>query len=126
MRRYAWSLPIRGFTRVATRDADIGGTVVPAGARVLLLYASANRDERRWDDPERFDVQRDVAGQLGFGFGTHMCAGMHLARLEMASLVSALVRHVGRFSLGEPVWAMNNVLRGLASLPVTVSPAGGP
>ena len=112
--------PLRGFTRVATVDSDVDGTIVPAGARVLVLYASANRDERKWEAPERFDVRREVRDHLGFGFGAHVCAGMHLARMEMAGLLNALAARVERFELGEPVWVQNNVLHGLASLPVSV------
>ena len=112
--------PIRGFTRHVTRDCLIDGTPVPAGARVLVLYASANRDERKWTDPERFDVLRDVREHVGFGFGIHVCVGMHLARLEMTALLTALARRVSRFELGAPVWAANNVLHGLQSLPVTL------
>ncbi|GLR98442.1 MULTISPECIES: cytochrome P450 [Bradyrhizobium] len=113
--------PLRGFTRHLTADATIGDAVIPAGSRVLLLYASANRDERKWQDPERFDVRRRASDHLGFGNGTHMCAGLHLARLEMTALLEALVEKVARFDIGEPVRALNNVLRGLASLPVRVS-----
>lgn len=113
--------PIRGFTRHLTSDARIGGIDVPKASRVLLLYASANRDERKWEDPERFDVRRRASDHLGFGNGTHMCAGLHLARLEMTALLEVLVEQVQRFELGEPVLALNNVLRGLASLPVRIS-----
>jgi cytochrome P450 len=113
--------PIRGFTRCVTADATIGGTLIPAGSRVLLLYASANRDERKWHDPERFDVRRRASDHLGFGNGTHMCAGLHLARLEMTALLEVLIEKVQHFEIGEPVLALNNVLRGLKSLPVRVS-----
>jgi cytochrome P450 len=113
--------PIRGFTRHLTADATIGGATILAGSRALLLYASANRDERKWQDPERFDIRRRASDHLGFGNGTHMCAGLHLARLEMTALLEVLVEKVRRFELGEPVLAVNNVLRGLKSLPVRVS-----
>ncbi|TFV37610.1 cytochrome P450 [Bradyrhizobium frederickii] len=113
--------PIRGFTRHLTDHATIGDVTVPKASRVLLLYASANRDERKWQDPERFDVRRRASDHLGFGNGTHMCAGLHLARLEMTALLEALVEKVRHFDIGEPVLALNNVLRGLASLPVRVS-----
>jgi cytochrome P450 len=112
--------PVRGFTRYATKDCSIDSTLLPAGARVLVLYASGNRDERKWHDPDRFDVRRDVGQQLGFGFGTHICVGMHLARLEMTALVTALAKRVSHIEVSKPVWAMNNVLRGLESLQVTV------
>lgn len=113
--------PIRGFTRHLTDHATIGDISVPKASRVLLLYASANRDERKWQDPERFDVRRRASDHLGFGNGTHMCAGLHLARLEMTALLEVLVEKVRHFDIGEPVLALNNVLRGLASLPVRVS-----
>jgi cytochrome P450 len=112
--------PIRGFTRVATENVEFDGVELPAGSRVLVLYASANRDERKWEEPEKFDVRREARDHLGFGIGAHVCAGMHLARLEMTALIAAFARRVGRFELGEPTRAVNNVLRGFARLPVTV------
>lgn len=112
--------PVRGFTRHLAADATIGGLTIPRESRVLLLYASANRDERKWQEPERFDVKRRANDHLGFGNGTHMCAGLHLARLEMTALLEVLVERVAGFEIGEPVLALNNVLRGLASLPVRV------
>lgn len=115
--------PVRGFTRHLAADATIGELTIPRESRALLLYASANRDERKWQDPERFDVKRRANDHLGFGNGTHMCAGLHLARLEMTALLEVLVERVARFEIGEPVLALNNVLRGLASLPVRVKRA---
>jgi len=115
--------PVRGFTRHLAADATIGDLTVPRDSRVLLLYASANRDERKWQDPEQFDVKRRANDHLGFGNGTHMCAGLHLARLEMTALLEVLVQRVAAFRIGEPVLAMNNVLRGLASLPVQITRA---
>lgn len=115
--------PVRGFTRHLAADATIGGLTIPRESRLLLLYASANRDERKWQDPERFDVKRRANDHLGFGNGTHMCAGLHLARLEMTALLEVLVERVAGFEIGEPVLALNNVLRGLASLPVRVKRA---
>ena len=112
--------PIRGFSRRVIEDVEVAGIALPAGSRVLMLYASANRGERKWEDPERFDIRRRVVDQAGFGFGVHSCAGMHLARLEIESLLKALIPRVGRFELGTPVRAVNNTLRGFASLPVTV------
>jgi cytochrome P450 len=112
--------PIRAFTRYVAADHEIGGVVLPKGTRVLILYASANRDERKWKDPERFDITRRAADQLAFGTGAHVCAGQHLAKLEMTALVEALVKRVKRFSVSEPLWVRNNLLRGLGSLQVRV------
>lgn len=113
--------PIRGFTRYVQQDHEIDGIRLQAGSRAVMLYASANRDERKWERPETFDVTRKVADHLGFGHGVHQCAGMHLARLEISCLLKALIPLVERFDLaGEPRHGVNNVLRGLASLPVRV------
>ena len=113
--------PIRAFTRFVAEESQIAGVAIPQGARVMVMYASANRDERKFTDPDRFDVTRDVHDHLGFGSGVHMCMGMHLARLEIVSLLQSLARRVKTIALaGEPVVAMNNTIRAYASLPVVV------
>jgi cytochrome P450 len=116
--------PISGFTRVTTQPTEIAGEPLPAGARVLVSFASANRDERRWDDPDRFDITRNSAGHVGFGHGVHACVGMGLARLEGAAVLSALAERVERFELTAPaIRKLNNLIRSFASLPVRVHPA---
>ena len=113
--------PIRAFTRFTIEDSKIAGHEIPAGKRVIVMYASANRDHRKFADPDRYDVTRDVHDHLGFGQGVHMCMGMHLARREIILLLEALRRRVERFEiLSEPVVAMNNTIRAFASLPVRV------
>lgn len=114
--------PLPYFTRVTTRETEIDGTVIPAGSRVMLGYASANRDERVREDPERFDVRRNTAQHLGFGHGVHACMGMHLARLEMGCLFKALRERVSRIELdGEPQRGVfNNGMRAYRHLPVRV------
>ena len=104
--------PVRAFTRLAVEDYDVDGTVIPAGDRVLVMFAAANRDERRYPDPDRFDVTRDAKDHLGFGHGVHRCAGSYLAELEMESLLRAMAARVRRIEVGKPAVAMNNVLRG--------------
>lgn len=111
--------PLRAFSRKVLVDAEIAGTTIPAGARVLVMYASANRDEREWDAPEAFDVRRDATRQLGFGQGTHACAGQGLARLETTAMLRALAERVERIELtGPPTWAINNIIRRHERLPV--------
>jgi len=104
--------PVRAFTRVAVEDYPVDGTVIPAGDRVLIMYAAANRDERRYPEPDRFDVTRDAKDHLGFGHGVHRCAGSYLAELEMEALLRAMAARVRRIEVGEPTIALNNVLRG--------------
>lgn len=114
--------PAQMLTRYVTRDHKVDGITIPAGSRVMVLYASANRDERKWKEPERFDVRREgVAEHLAWGFGQHMCVGLGLARLEMKVLLTALARRVKRFEIGEAERSINMVLRGLKRLEVTVS-----
>jgi cytochrome P450 len=99
----------------------IGDSHVAAGSRVLVLYASANRDERKWDAPDRFDITRaNTTQHLGFGSGRHICAGMHLAQLEIRSLLRAMLDRIDWFEVEEPVPALNNTLRGFSSLPMRV------
>ncbi len=113
--------PIRAFTRYAIEDSIIAGHTIPAGKRVIVMYASANRDPRKYKDPDRYNVTRDVHDHLGFGQGVHMCMGMHLARREIILLLEALRRRVERFELlAEPTIAMNNTIRAYATMPVKV------
>ena len=114
--------PISCFTRVTTAPAELGGERLPTGARILVMFASANRDERRWERADEFDITREAAGQLAFGHGTHACAGMGLARMEGTAVLAALARRVQRFELGPPVRKLNNLIRSFRSLPVTVHP----
>ena len=74
--------PVIGFFRMTTRPAMVGDVEIPAGQKVLLFYAGANRDPSRWADPDRFDILRKVSGHLGYGIGIHACVGMVIARME--------------------------------------------
>ena len=98
---------------------ELGGAVVPEGSKVLMFLAAANRDPRRFADPDRFDISRSAAGHVGFGAGIHMCVGQILARLEGEAMLAALARRVARLEpMGPGVRRYNNALRGLARLPV--------
>ena len=114
--------PIRCFSRVTTTDVDIDNHTLPAGARVVLHYASANRDERAFDDPDRFDVRRRNAGaHLAFGIGAHTCAGQGLARVEAHALLTALAGRVGTITVEDPTKAFNNLINAYGELPTTVT-----
>lgn len=111
--------PLRAFSRLAATDTTIAGTEIRRGERVVVLYASANRDEDAWEEPDTFNVHRDATRHLGFGHGTHGCAGQGLARLETQAMLNALADRVARIRLtGAPVWGRNNIIRGLARLPL--------
>jgi cytochrome P450 len=87
--------------RVTTRDVEWHGGTVPRGARILLLTGAANRDEREFPDPDRFDVHRKVPIALGFGQGVHFCLGASLARLEMRVALEEFSRRFRRFTIDE-------------------------
>jgi cytochrome P450 len=85
-----YDAPIQLVFRTVTRDTEIAGTPIPEGAWVAPILGSANRDERRFEDPDHFDVGRNPQGHLGFGFGKHFCLGASLARLEARAALEAL------------------------------------
>jgi cytochrome P450 len=117
-----WWTPVQSFTRRATRDTTLRGKRVRDGDVVLLLYASANRDEEVWgDDADRFDVGRDHrrARHLAFGFGEHLCLGAPLARLEARVVLEELLARFPRFELaGEPQMLDSRLMHGVEHLPV--------
>lgn len=122
--RYA--SPVQTFFRTTTRDVEVGGVRIGAGEKVLLFLAAANRDPRRWPDPERFDITRRANGHVGFGYGIHACVGAAFARLEGEVLLQALARQVESLEpAGEPVRRLNNTLSGFASLPLILHPPAG-
>jgi cytochrome P450 len=111
--------PIRGFTRQLSRDAEVGGVRMRAGDRAALLFGAANLDERRYPDPERFDLDRPPGGNLGWGHGPHTCVGIHLAKLELAALLRALVTQVKTIAIARPPTRIrNNTLQGIGALRV--------
>jgi cytochrome P450 len=83
--------PLVSIARTATADVELSGVEVPAGAIVTPCLGSANHDETRWDDPDRFDIFRPAIPHLSFAHGPHMCLGMHLARLETRVLMDAVL-----------------------------------
>ena len=116
-----WESPVQTFFRTATVDVRVGDHVVPEGKKILMFLASANRDPRRWDDPDAFDLSRDPSGHVGFGMGIHQCAGQHVARLEAEALLTALARRVRTIELAGPTKRHhNNTLRAWESIPVRV------
>ena len=115
--------PIQGFFRVTTEEVHYDGGAVPAGARVLLSFGAANRDPRHYPDPDTFDLRRNPVDHVGFGYGPHGCAGQALARLESVALLQSLITRVESFApAADPVRRIHPIIRGYASVPVTVQP----
>jgi cytochrome P450 len=120
MLRYVSPVQLTG--RALTEDCEFGGVEFEAGDFAMLLIASGNHDPDQFDDPERFDVTRAPNNHLGFGFGIHHCLGAPLARMETQVALTSLVRRAPRLALavGDLTYKSNVVLRGLASLPVSM------
>ncbi|MEL6983697.1 MAG: cytochrome P450, partial [Actinomycetota bacterium] len=119
-----WTSPVIQFGRTATRDVTIGGQQIRAGETVGLWYPSANRDERQFDDPYRFDVGRTPNYHVGYGHGPHFCLGANLARWELRAMFAELARrdvldHLVIDGPGE--WMTDLHVGGLSSQPVTVA-----
>ncbi|WP_398472543.1 cytochrome P450 [Tardiphaga sp.] len=115
--------PVQTFFRTTTRAVSIGDVELGEGEKILMLLASANRDPRKWDRPDEYDIERRVSGHVGFGSGIHMCVGQLLARLEAEVFLTELAKRVNTIEMtGEPTRAYNNTLRGLDRLPVRITP----
>lgn len=116
-----WDSTVQTFFRTTTRDVVVDGTNIPEGSKVLLFLASANRDPRKWDNPEEFRIERPAGGHVGFGFGIHQCLGQMVARLEGELIAAEFARQASSIELaGEPVRRLNNTLWAISSLPIKV------
>lgn len=120
-----WEPPLLTITRVATRDTELGGVAIPAGATVMPMLGSANRQEDRYPDPDRFDIHRQARAHLGWGHGVHVCLGMHLARLEMRTAINLLLDRLPNLRLdpdADDPHIRGQVFRSPTSLPVLFDP----
>ncbi|MEV0009129.1 cytochrome P450 [Streptomyces sp. NPDC051840] len=116
-----YDTPAPMFTRWVLDDVEIGGTLIPRGAQVALLLASANRDPERFTDPDRLDLSRQDNPHISFGAGIHYCLGAPLARVELAASFRELLRKAPRMRLvAEPEWKPGYVMRGLGGLEVEI------
>ena len=115
--------PVQTFFRTTTREVEISGHRIGEGEKVLMFLGAANRDPRRWENADSYDVSRRTSGHVGYGSGIHMCVGQLVARLEGEVMMAALARKVAAIEITGPVKRRyNNTLRGLESLPVTMTP----
>ena len=117
--------PVQFFSRVATEDTEIDGTPIKAGSRVFVIYAAGNRDPRRFENPDRFQIERDSTDHVGFGHSAHRCVGMNLALMEITAMLTALVGKVRAIELIDAKRADNAILRGFEKLSLRLVPLSG-
>jgi cytochrome P450 len=122
-----WEPPVTVILRRAARDTEVAGVPVEAGADVALLLGSANRDERKYDHPDEFDIFRESRQSVGFGFGVHVCLGMHLARMETRVAINTLFDRLPDMRLtpqpGQDLHIKGMAFRSPIALPITFTPS---
>jgi cytochrome P450 len=118
-----WWPPVIQFRRTATEDTTLAGQPIAKGDKVVIFYASANRDEAVFSDPDRFDIDRDPNPHLSFGVGPHFCLGATLAKLEARVMLSELFRRLPDLEVsGPPERLRSNFINGIRHLPVRFTP----
>ena len=118
-----YEAPSPAQSRYVAADVEFHGQTVPEGSAVMLLDASANRDERRWDNPDSFDVNRKIDHHLSFGYGLHFCLGAALARLEARVALDEVLQRFPNWTvdLENAVRSKTSTVRGWDKLPVTLT-----
>ncbi|MFE1441230.1 cytochrome P450 [Streptomyces sp. NPDC058739] len=117
-----WHPPVLTFRRTAVRDTELAGRSIRAGDKVVVFHASANRDERVFEDPDRLDLSRAPNPHVSFGDGPHVCLGAHFARLQLRVLYREALRELpGEWTAGRPVRLVSNFINGVKSLPLSVT-----
>jgi cytochrome P450 / NADPH-cytochrome P450 reductase len=118
-----WWPPVIQFRRTATKDTTLAGQPIAEGDKVVIFYASANRDETVFGDPDRFDIDRDPNPHLSFGIGPHFCLGATLAKLEARVMLTELFRRLPDLEVaGAPERLRSNFINGIRHLPVRFTP----
>jgi cytochrome P450 family 142 subfamily A polypeptide 1 len=120
-----WVSPIKNMARQMTRDVELHGQTLGKGEKLLLLYPSANRDERVFERPEDFDISRSPNDHMAFGFGSHFCLGNRLARMELSVMFDRLLTRLPDLALAEdrePPKRAANFVSGYETMPVVFSP----
>lgn len=116
--------PTQVSYRKTTSDVNLSGYLVPSGSKLAVWFSSANRDPRKWKDPDTFDLNRNEIGHMAFGDGPHVCIGQNIARMEAICILSVLAKRFRRIEIsGEPKHKLVNTFRGLETLPLRLVPA---
>jgi cytochrome P450 len=117
-----WQTPLAYMRRTALADTEVGGKTIREGDKLAMWYVSGNRDERKFEDPYRFDIaRRNARSHLAFGFGVHRCMGNHVAEMQLRLLWEEILRRFDRIEVvGEPERVTSNFVMGFSRLPVRI------
>jgi hypothetical protein len=118
-----WQTPLAHMRRIATQDVEVGGQTIRKGDRVIMWYASGNRDERKFENPDRLVIDRKEArNHIAFGYGIHRCMGNRLAELQLRILWEELLKRFDNIEVvGEPERVQSNFVRGYSTLMVKLT-----
>jgi cytochrome P450 len=116
-----FGMPTQMLGRTLMRDVELHGETMKAGQAVLFLFVSANRDEREFEDPDRFDIHRGAKRMLTFGHGNHSCLGTHIAALEGELALAALLERIPAYEIDESriAWLRSEFVSGITALPAS-------
>ena len=117
-----WQTPLANMRRVATQDVELRGQTIKKGDRVLMWYASGNRDERKFDNPDQLIIDRkDARNHISFGYGIHRCLGNRLAEMQLTILWQEIMQRFAHVEVvGEAKYLNSSFIRGITELPVRV------
>ncbi|HUO11655.1 MAG TPA: cytochrome P450 [Caulobacteraceae bacterium] len=114
-----WTSPVIYMRRTAKHDAELAGSQIRAGDKVVMYFGAANRDPARFDAPETLDLARQSEGHLAFGAGPHVCLGQHIARIEIDAMLREVLTRMDHFELAAPPeWLPSNFISGPRSMPL--------
>lgn len=115
-----WATPVMTFRRTAAVDYELNGQQILAGEKVVMFYSSGNRDERAFDEPNRFDLSRERNPHVGFGGGRrHFCLGATVARAQLRAIFSELLHQIPNIAAGEPRYVPGNFVHAICSMSCT-------
>ena len=118
-----WVSPVIYMRRTATRDTEIAGQRIRAGDKVVRYFGAANRDPRRFADPDVLDIRRDPNPHIAFGAGAHVCLGQHIARVEIDCMLAEVLDRLHDIELAaEPEWLASNFISGVRRMPIRFRP----
>jgi cytochrome P450 len=117
-----WGAPVKHFMRVALSDYTLRGQQIKTGDRLMMLFQSGNRDEDVFEDPYTFNIDRKPNNHIAFGYGPHMCVGMHLAKLELRVMLEELLPRLEEVDItGDPKFLQTNFVGGMKALPARIT-----